>query len=260
MRRATVEDSEFCFALNEASLREYVEPIYGWDPAVQREYHDAWFDPDRLTVILDGARSPNGKRLACNGQSPGPVHEGIFTVRSSDGRGLKLVTHKSGVPGDYSPDGKQIVFEGNLKDWSYGLFVVNLDGTDLHRIRPHGMLLNPDLTDGGSWSPDGTQIVTWAQSAPENKFSIWIVNADGSGVHQVPIGCGGAFADPTASGCRRPMWSPDGTKIVFEYSAPQMSQSDDIYLVNPDGSGLEPVTRSGLDEGQPNWGTHPFAP
>jgi ribosomal protein S18 acetylase RimI-like enzyme len=39
--------------LNEASLREYVEPIYGWDDEVQRTYHAAWFDPDRLSIIED---------------------------------------------------------------------------------------------------------------------------------------------------------------------------------------------------------------
>lgn len=53
LRRASVEDSEFCFRLHEASMREYVEPIYGWDDEVQRRYHREWFDPSRLSIIED---------------------------------------------------------------------------------------------------------------------------------------------------------------------------------------------------------------
>lgn len=34
-------------------MREYVEPIYGWDDEVQRRYHREWFDPSRLSIIED---------------------------------------------------------------------------------------------------------------------------------------------------------------------------------------------------------------
>lgn len=34
-------------------MREYVEPIYGWDADVQRGYHAQWFEPDRLLIIED---------------------------------------------------------------------------------------------------------------------------------------------------------------------------------------------------------------
>ena len=55
LRPATQADDDFCFGLNEACLREYVEPIYGWDPEIQRAYHEAWFRPDRLSIIVDEA-------------------------------------------------------------------------------------------------------------------------------------------------------------------------------------------------------------
>lgn len=34
-------------------MREYVEPIYGWDDDVQLRYHGEWFDPSRLSIIED---------------------------------------------------------------------------------------------------------------------------------------------------------------------------------------------------------------
>ena len=34
-------------------MREYVEPVYGWDADVQRMYHAQWFKLDRLLIIED---------------------------------------------------------------------------------------------------------------------------------------------------------------------------------------------------------------
>jgi RimJ/RimL family protein N-acetyltransferase len=53
LRPATHADSDFCFRLNEATLREYVEPIYGWDHDLQRTYHERWFEPERLSIVED---------------------------------------------------------------------------------------------------------------------------------------------------------------------------------------------------------------
>jgi ribosomal protein S18 acetylase RimI-like enzyme len=60
LRPATIRDDSFCFALHEASMREYVEPVYGWDADVQRAFHDEWFDPDRLSIVEDDAGRPVG--------------------------------------------------------------------------------------------------------------------------------------------------------------------------------------------------------
>ena len=34
-------------------MREYVEPVYGWDAFLQHTYHVEWFDPDGLSIIED---------------------------------------------------------------------------------------------------------------------------------------------------------------------------------------------------------------
>jgi hypothetical protein len=54
LRPAIDADDAFCFHVYEASLREYVEPIYGWDADIQRSHHAEWFEPDRLSIIEEG--------------------------------------------------------------------------------------------------------------------------------------------------------------------------------------------------------------
>jgi hypothetical protein len=54
-----------------------------------------------------------------------------------------------------------------------------------------------DAISGGSWSPSGNEILFGGSPDDDHRRAIFEVNADGSGLHQVPIpGCGGAFSDP----------------------------------------------------------------
>ena len=56
LRPATPADSEFCFQLHKAAMRPYITAIWGWDEAVQRDFHDREFKPDRWQIITaDGA-------------------------------------------------------------------------------------------------------------------------------------------------------------------------------------------------------------
>jgi len=60
--------------------------------------------------------SPDDTRLACQGwDEPDPSRTGIYTVRSSDGGDLVRLTKPpsdtTDVPGDYSPNGKKVLFK-----------------------------------------------------------------------------------------------------------------------------------------------------
>jgi TolB protein len=209
-----------------------------------------------------GVPSPDGKLLLCETFSDDGSQNGIHVVRSSDGGGFQQVTSNPNgddVPGSWSPDGKRIVFHRTTPSGDQGFFVVNLNGTGLKRILP------PADTNGCcalDWSPQGNDIVFSRHVTPDVHSSLWIVHADGSGLHEVNVqpasACGGANDDPSADGCTGPGWSPDGTKIVF--SKGKSSDVDaNIYTVNVDGTGLTQVTHAGGSQ-SPDWGTHPIAP
>ena len=218
-----------------------------------------WPDPALETPC--GHWTADGRRVACEGFGvTDPSRNGIYTIRSSDGAGLTRITSNPGgddIPGDFSPDGKRLVFVRFDESGPVGLFVVRLNGGGLHRITPPGMILD-DV--GGSWSPSGNRILFQSRSADDHRLAIWGVNSDGSGLAKLPIRptCGGAFSDPRSISCFEPGWSPDGTKIVFTRISANGTQSN-IYTVNADGSGLTRVTNSG-DARDPDWGPYPIAP
>jgi TolB protein len=214
-------------------------------------------DPAHFSFVACGPWSPSGGRLACSGGGWGidPSLNGIVTIRSSDGGGMqRLTTNPFGddLPGDFSPEGKRLVFFRS-SDAGIGLFTVKLDGGGLRQLTPAGMDLNPDP---GSWSPQGNRILFSAHIDLDHRGSIWVVHSDGSGLRKLPIeGCGGAVADPASFGCFAASWSPDGRKIIFGRYSTATDQRD-VYTVNADGSGLTQVTNTAVDEENPDWGTH----
>jgi Tol biopolymer transport system component len=215
-------------------------------------------DPGGLEEDCGNAWSPDGRLLACGSYGvTDPRKTGLWTIRSSDGGGLKQLTSNPGgadEPGDFSPDGKRLVFvRADENDKTIGLFVIRVDGSGLQQITPPGMILD---WFRGSWSPTGNQILFVARTDAHHRRAIWEVNADRSGLHQLPIpGCGGPVTDPKSTGCSYPGWSPDGTKIVFTRITGNGKRSN-IAIVNADGSGLVQITHTG-DADEADWGTHP---
>jgi len=208
-----------------------------------------------------GIPSPDGALLLCETFSDDGSRNGIHLVRSSDGGGLRQLTSNPGgddVPGSWSPDGKRIVFHRFAPAGDDGVFVINVNGTGLKRILAPSQALGCCALD---WSPQGNDIVFSRRVTSDVHSSLWIVHADGSGLHEVQVqpasACGGANADPTADGCFGPGWSPDGTKIVFAKG--QNGDVDaNIYTVNVDGTELTQVTHTGGSQ-SPDWGVHSLA-
>jgi TolB protein len=215
--------------------------------------------PDESLETHCGQWSSDGRRLACESFGvDDPARNGVYTIRSSDGGGLRRVTSNpdgDDIPGDYSPNGSRLSFVRTDASGEVGIFVTRLDGTGVRQITPPGMIL--DEFFGGSWSPSGNKILFAARSAPDHRLAIWLVHADGSGLHKLPIrpSCGGAFSNPRSVSCFEPGWAPDGTKIVFTRITAHGTQSN-ICTVNAGGGALSRVTKSGQAR-QPDWGSHP---
>lgn len=215
-----------------------------------------------LETFCGGAWSPDGERLACGGFGvDDPSRNGIYTIRVSDGGGVSRITTAPpegyDEPGDYSPEGDQLVFARVTEEEEVGIFVTDLHGNDVRRISPRGVVVAD--TTAGRWAPSDDRILFVAHEAEDHHKAIWVVNADGSNPHRLPIapGCGGPLSDPESFGCYSPSWSPDGQWIVFVRSAPDGSE-ENLWIVNADGSGLVQLTDGGFDD-QPDWGPEPTA-
>jgi Tol biopolymer transport system component len=221
--------------------------------------------PDRFFLPCNGPWSPDGQRLTCEafGNDDQSVN-GIYTLRASNGGGLQRVTAAEpdgeDCPGDYSPNGKRLVFlRANYATGAWALFTIKLDGTELRQITPTSNDQFFYSFDCGNWSPQGNEILFSIHVPADNRATVWEVHSDGSGLRQIPIpGCGGLISDPNSIGCFNATWSPDGTKIVFNRLQPQVGE--DIYTVNADGSGLSPAVTNPLNDDGPDWGTHPLLP
>ena len=205
--------------------------------------------------------SPDAMHFVCDGENDSDSSvNGLYIIRSSDGGGLTRITNAGGgtdLPFDYSPDGTQIVFGRtgpfHTCDKTSAVYVVNVDGSGLHRITPWGF-----CDDDGSWSPDGTKIA-FEQSPvlrDGSRFrqggSLFVVHPDGTGLAKI------ALATDSRSFAGDVSWSPDGTKIVFLLGT--RTTPEGIATANANGTGVRQITSSPTFDHQADWGSHPITP
>jgi Tol biopolymer transport system component len=174
-------------------------------------------------------------------------HLEIYTSRP-DGSDLRQLTSNGAYNAEatLSYDGRKIIFT-STRDGDIDLYTMNVDGSDVRRIT------NRIGYDGGAWfSPDGRSIV-WRAAYPVTaadtadyldllgrrlvrpaRVEVWVADADGGNPRQVTHLGGANFA---------PVFTPDGKRIIFSsnYLNPR-SGAFDLFLINPDGTSLEPVT------------------
>jgi len=160
-------------------------------------------DLRRITSAPDmndrpGDYSPDGSRLVFQrNDMEGPI--GIF-VTNVDGTGLLqltppgMVLDEAGHSGRWSPTGDQILFVAHTAEGEHkAIWIVSADGGE-----PQQLPISP--TCGGpfepgtfgcyspSWSPDGEHIVFVRSESDGTGESIYVVNADGSGLVQLTDG------------------------------------------------------------------------
>jgi dipeptidyl aminopeptidase/acylaminoacyl peptidase len=105
------------------------------------------------------------------------------------------------------------------------------DGSDRRQLTS-----TSDGAKNPAWSADGTKIAF--NCVHRFSYEICTMNADGSGLRQLTPSDGlDGF---------QPVWSPDGTKIAF-------LTNRDIYVMNPDGSGVSRLTNDATIEFAPVW-------
>jgi Carboxypeptidase regulatory-like domain/Calx-beta domain/SdrD B-like domain/WD40-like Beta Propeller Repeat len=185
---------------------------------------------------INPAWSPDGTKIAFY-RSTGP-QMGLYLM-NSDGTNQTRISTEGDYPA-WSPDGTKLLSACNL-DGNLAVYVSNSDGTN-RKILTDRSIPAPALGGGipnekaAVWSPDGTRIAF--NSFREGRDEVYVMNADGS--NQVRI------TDRPSTSARDPIWSPDGTKIAFW-------DNGTIYVVNPDGTGIQSIANSSQSDATPSW-------
>ena len=126
------------------------------------------------------------------------------------------------------------------------LYLVNADSTDLTQLT-----IMEQGACQASWSPDGSQLVFISPCLGRadfyetiyNESSLYIINADGTGLDQLTAAPGSDF---------EPAWSPDGSKIAFTSVRGGFRQ---IYSLDVETREVTLLTNttSAIESSQPAW-------
>jgi Tol biopolymer transport system component len=181
------------------------------------EGDSAWSE-DGTKVAFSKARNPD----------KGPFE--IWVV-NADGSGLKRLTRHHGlsIAPAWSPDGLKIAYatdEG--KDRQLAIWVMNVDGSDKHKLKSKKRL---NLSDP-QWSGNGTRIAfAMLKGNGPRKFdsSIAIVNAfDGSAFRRLTSAGGPDELNPN--------WAPQGEDLAFERTKRFPVKQSDLALIQFTGT------------------------
>lgn len=166
--------------------------------------------------------SPDGKRIVFESNRDGPnLQIYVMDVNGSD---VRRLTHSStdDLGPVWSPDGKWIVFRSFRGD-SVQLEAIRPDGSERYVVSDRKDIGWPRI------SPDGKRIA-FQSSDETGAKTILTLNLDGRDLRTVPTGLDRPWD---------PVWSPDGTHLVFAQQPPDAgdptAQTESVYISDTSG-------------------------
>ena len=208
--------------------------VYSVATGDQAEQHSIWVanaDGSNAHKVIDLAMwpslSPDGKLIAYYRIKD----EGIYVANIDGGDPHKILVGETCCV-QWSRDSKHLMYvAGKLKSGDTRVKLVNPDGSNVTELTLSAAPYNP------AWSPDGNRIAYAACNASDkNVCGIIVYDLSTKESKMITTDGGGA-----------PQWSPRGDKIVYRAGNPN------IFVVNPDGTGLKQLTSGKSNDGQPVW-------
>lgn len=201
---------------------------FDWSAASKQFLYSQGAGGDLYTVSADGSQkvllsrpvgyfavSPSGQRIALQTFDVTPAQIATMNI---DGTGYRQLTndpdYQPGHP-TWSPDGDRIAYSRAGEYW-----VMSEKGGEPSLLVAKGLV--PSLYEC-FWSPDGRRL---ACNTLSRTSALYLVDIN---THEV--------SKLTDNGGWTPRWSPDGTQIAF--------CTDQIWVINSDGSGLRQLTSEG---------------
>lgn len=179
--------------------------------------------------------SPDGRSIAYThsveaGARSEPEEIAVMSAGGGDVRTLTRLGEIYGTVGSWSPDGRQLVV-----DSADGLWVLNADGTNLHRLTPRSFTSGHGEDSDPVWSPTSDQIAFRRDPSGRGtrlRSVVYTINSDGTGL---------ARSSPHGAAAYDQAWSPDGTHlayVVLPQDGPNRGTCSDrgIGISRPDGT------------------------
>ena len=207
----------------------------------------------------------------------------IYSMKT-DGSSLARLTDNpaNDVEPDWSPDGKYIVFASD-RNGNYDIYIMKADGSEVTQLTD-----DPANDFSPAWSPNNNLIAFMSER--DGIPNIYWIQADGSYLSSVfnddnnikltPTFAYGAtnqglafVSKPSQDGTynlyffdkvmgkvtritddlgdvQAPDWSRNGRFIIFSTN---LSGNNDLFIVRPDGTELDQLTKNDVDENRPRW-------
>ena len=121
------------------------------------------------------------------------------------------------------------------------IIVLTADGEERRVFNRDGYVI---WGGGLAISPDGSKFAFTKRGVAPRRLDIFIANDDGTGEIRI--------TDSAATNWW-PTWSPDGTRLVYESSVPNVPYKFELYVVDVDGSNRRRLIEAPYADRQPDW-------